>query len=151
MLERLNKVWIDSFIIRTYALMYLRPMVDKVRVREGKKGREVKRGVVSAAVGGRSSGNISYADILKRNWGAVILSDEKEESGKEGGKAPCFQSLHEESCLLQGALTGRLKPDFLWKFHGEAIQSECSQKLKVTDMGDRLVLIQSETEKARKS
>lgn len=101
-----------------------------------------------ARVPGSSIGKETFADKLKGKETVVVQNSKKEEAVREGGKNSEFTSLPEEQGWLQGAYTGKLKGDFLWKFHGEDLQKECSWKLKVTDMGDRMVLIQSETNRS---
>lgn len=70
-----------------------------------------------------------------------------EDRHREGGKVTGFLSLEEEGKWLRGALTSKLKEEFLWKFHGEDMQNDCVGKLILSNMGDRMVLIRSETEK----
>lgn len=90
-------------------------------------------------------GRGSFADILKDGKRNEMTSRSEREESIGGRKNMVFQSTEDETGWLQGALTGKLKEDFLWKFHGEDIQNKCIGKLKLSDMGDRMILILSET------
>lgn len=69
------------------------------------------------------------------------MSEEKKESSKV-----VFQSVGSEREWLKGALTGCLKEQYYWEEYGEEIREECAEKLKITNLGSNLVLMQSETE-----
>lgn len=149
-LERLNKVWVGSYVIRAFIPRFVRPS-EKAR---GWKAKEVRSNRVSTVgdgggVAGMSGvGRASFVDMLKGGTGDVKNANHNKRRDKEAGKGWEFTSLEEEGGWLVGALTGRLKDDFLWKFHGEEIQNECFGKLLVTNMGDRMVLLRSETNKS---
>lgn len=54
-----------------------------------------------------------------------------------------FQSKDSETAWLKGCYTGYLKTDFYWEENGEEIQCECAGKIKLTNMGSNIMLIQS--------
>lgn len=57
-----------------------------------------------------------------------------------------FQTSENERSWLKDALMGRLKTDYQWKEYGKELQEECAGRLALTDLGNRLVLIQSSCE-----
>lgn len=98
-------------------------------------------------VGGpRVEGGISYARKLAANLGNGTKDKVEKEIDREKRKLSDFVCTGEEGDWLKGTFTARLKEDFLWKYHGEDLQNECLRKLKVINMGDRMVLIRSESE-----
>lgn len=62
------------------------------------------------------------------------------------GKFLTFQTLDSENEWLKGAVTGYLKDQFSWEEHGEELHEECAGKLRLTNMGSNLILIQNEKE-----
>lgn len=146
----LDRIWVDSFIIRAYIPRFTRPAED----RGGRKAKAEEKG--SSRTAGRAEKGGDRRDrggdiLVATTTGPKNQKEALERTGKrdeEGGKVEEFSTTEEERSWLQGALTGRLRDDFLWKFHGEDKQNECVGKLKMTDLGDRMVLIRSETEKS---
>lgn len=139
LLERLNKVWIGSHIIRAFVPRFQRaaPVPPaKVRKAEPLGDKKVAQHIPSNH-GIRIQG-LSYSDVLSGRRRLPPEASMEEEQ-------LMFSSQEEEGEWLRGAYTGRLKDEFSWRDHGEEIQQECSGKLILRDMGNHLILIQSET------
>lgn len=140
-LEKLNKVWIGSYIIRAYP-----PKFDRsVKTKSGKRStcREPVRAMVWASEmlnkGWRERG-VSYADKVRGQGRCKIKARQEVAGDGDMDEEVSFQSTEEESKWLREAFTGRLKGEFTWVDHGEEILSEC-------DMGSGMLLLQSGSEK----
>lgn len=147
-MDKLNNTWVSTYAIKAFIPRFSRPVDEsrngQERAEMGKDAR--KTGEPLGDAGLRAKGGVSYAVKLASSPGNRLK--DKEELGRERGRLPDFLSTEDEGSWLHGALTARLKDDFLWKFHGEDLQNEYFGRLKMTDMGDRMVLIRSETERS---
>lgn len=152
-LDKLNKIWVDSFLIRAFVPRFTRSIAMR---REGSCSRDKpasmgseRRGSVGLGSGGGSERErSSVKELVLSPLGGNQGDEEVQRKNmweQEGERRKGFWSSEEEGSWLRGAFTGRLRDDFLWKFHGEEMQNECIGKLKLVDMGDRLVLIRSES------
>lgn len=61
-----------------------------------------------------------------------------------------YKSREEDRDWLRDSFTSRLNDKFSWKDHAVKIEQECGSALKLTDMGNQLILIQSMTEDSTK-
>ncbi|KAL6583818.1 hypothetical protein OROMI_003107 [Orobanche minor] len=151
MLVRLNRIWIGTYVIRAFIPKHERGAGRVVRetrenlVGGGGSPRRIRLDINS---GGWRSKDVSFADILKRKQDGKGVQ-EGEEDGEEGGFV--FLSAEDDKKWLEGAVTGHLKDSFSWEKSGEELQSECSGSLKITSMGNNLLLIQTENESETES
>lgn len=138
-LDRLNKVWIGSHIIRAFLPRYQRaPENLVVRARNVDTKGKARTDFASHNVTLHSKRFLgcSFSEVLAGNGRSSSKTDAAEDLFQ-------FQSHEEDKAWLRDAFTGRLKTEFSWKDHGEEIQQECGGALKLTDMGNQLILIQS--------
>lgn len=147
LLDKLNKVWVDSFVIRAFVPRFAKPqgLVGKEEAREERWGREDMAVEAAAKASGSRGGGSSFANLLKGGKETETSDTRAQEHKREERKGGGFLSSEEEGRWLVGVFTGKLKDDFLWKFHGDEIRNECFGMLSVTDMGERMVLIRSAT------
>lgn len=107
LLEKLNRIWIGSYVIRAFVPRFKRMALERKRREE----REVFMGRVGEGVRvplsgvGNSRGRDSYADIIMGGVGMGDGDSKVEERGKKGYLSREFQSSEEEGRWLQGALT----------------------------------------------
>lgn len=96
--------------------------------------------------GGRQEGGMTgkrrcFVEVVKGN---TSLGGAKEEVGGERENVVVFKSSADEEKWLEGAHVGLLKHQYSWETHGEELNAECGDKLKLRDLGNNLVLIQGE-------
>lgn len=148
MLEKLNKVWIGSYIIRAWKPKFDRPEFCG-REKAAKAGNE--RGGTGAREGKfrdilRKKEGPKYSEVLFRN----STSGEDVRVGGNGGGERIetleFQSTEQEGQWLKGAHIGYLKEKFSWNDHREELRSECAGILSLKNIGNNLILLQSERE-----
>lgn len=146
--EIFNKVWIGTYKIRAYY-----PRFDRgdIIVREAEKTREKDQA---------ANANLIRIDKSSRRNDGTLYSEAVtgiKKGGEENdrvGRAIAekndmeYQSSPAERTWLEKCYTGHLKSDFSWSEHGEEIQSECGNRLKLRFMWNNLVLIQGAEDEA---
>lgn len=93
-------------------------------MQEWRLGKQDQGGNLFTSFGGQRNGEALYMNILMGAAEAAEKTNKDKVSGRTGYKSSDFLSTVNERSWLTGALTGKLKDDFLWKFHGEDIQNE---------------------------
>lgn len=92
-------------------------------------------------------GGVSYLETLVGQGKMKISGGEREGRDRVDENIFRFQSEEDERQWLRSAFTGKLKEKFNWKDHEEELQEECAGSLKLMNMGNNQILIQSESEK----
>lgn len=140
MLEKLNKIWFGSFIIRAWKPRFGR---SKVPIGHGVAGDggEDRVGKVFGAAREvvRFGKRRQFAEVLK---GWKDRGGKQEEGvGEQRAETLVFHPTEEEGRWLKRAHIGLLKDHYSWEDHGEELQAECGGKLRLRDLGNNLILI----------
>lgn len=106
-LEKLNKVWIGSHIIRAYLPRFDRGEAGEKERRKGEVGRrDTGASLVDPRKFGERASGISYSEILTAQGRIKWQEDRVEKRKGEGGAGLTFQSSEEESKWLKDAFMG---------------------------------------------
>lgn len=95
---------------------------------------------------GEMGESLRYAEVLRGRDKAVSTEKQSIKRSESEGDIVFFQSTEDDVAWLREAFTGCLKKSFSWSEHDDELQNESVGKLKLSDMGNNLVLIRSEGE-----
>lgn len=149
-MEKLNKVWIGVYIIRAYLPRFQRVEARKRGVwsRLGEQARTRDGHHVLPSNGRRTGDNFYLSMLTGKN--APTPKEAKVTKGSDNGNGMdhilSFQSSEEGIGWIRGAFIGELKKEFPWREYGEEIQKESGSSLKISHVGDKMVLLQSGSE-----
>ncbi|KAL6573832.1 hypothetical protein OROHE_001374 [Orobanche hederae] len=165
-MERLNKLWIDSFKIRV-----CRPRFE--RRRRGQEELSKAKNLSFPINSGRRQEGITFKEVIsdkdarpatnidvQRNHAVEnVLSDKQNEEEQrqtafnvrsqpteetEVRVFTPFITKEEDKQWLKGCWTGKIKEKYEWSDIGEEIQSEWGDNIRIRFLGDGLVLIQGQ-------
>ncbi|KAL8509651.1 hypothetical protein ACS0TY_016757 [Phlomoides rotata] len=128
-LEKLNRLWIDSYKLCVYL-----PKVE----------RNHSVGLIQARTSFKA--NLSVRSPGRAYKEAIFGPTTKVQSVKPKEDSFSFTPSDEERDWLAGCWLGLLKDEFSWEDNGEKIQGECEVKIKLCYMGDNVVLIRNMSE-----
>lgn len=141
LLEKLNGIWIGSFKIRAFVPRFKRERGQKIVTEE--KAQEYRQVITQKSL---RKADISFVDVVEGNLeNRGKDSSQNQEDGWRNVKVE-FNTETGEREWLENCFTGHLKSGFSWKEHGEEIQGECGNRLTITPLGGKLLLIRTNSE-----
>lgn len=140
-LESLNRIWIGSYVLRAFIPRYERP--KEMSGRRTSRADRVEKETGVAKVPVRTEGGETYAEMTRGNVGLVWKRKEGEGKGERAVSTIRYSMGEGEGLWLQNSMTGCLKKEFSWVENGKEIRYESGGNLRITDMGNNLVLLES--------
>lgn len=147
LLQKVNNIWVGTYIIRAY-----KPLFD--RTKENNKGvgrrsadkESCEGGSREIRCEGTKAGGVSFLEVVKGTRGETAKEGRVQRAVEVGSEMCHFLSEDEDGERLKDAFIGCLKSEFRWKVHENEMLEESAGRLKLTDMGNNLVLIQGTKE-----